>query len=126
MVDLKKAEVVWNNETYVPRKMILHDEKPGKGTPRQIADRFLRDNADVLKISGILKDLRFEKTADSLGATAVLYQQHIKDVPIHGAWVAVHLDRKKRVFLVKNDAVPQIQVEKMKLKMKSGSKEATL
>jgi Zn-dependent metalloprotease len=125
MIDLKKAKVLWNDATYVPRKMILHDAKPGVGTPRQIADRFLRDNAETLKLSGILKDLRYEKTAESLGATAVFYQQHIKNVPIHGAWVAIHLDRKKRIFLIKNDIVPQIQIEKTKQKMKAKAKEVS-
>ncbi len=119
MVNVKTARILWNEATYVPRKMIIPDAKPGTGTSRQIADRFLRDNAGTLRISGILKDLAFEKTAESLGATAVFYQQHINKVPVHGAWVAIHIDRKKRIFLVKNDIVPESRVEKTKQKMKA-------
>lgn len=41
-----------------------------------------------------------------MAAHTVVFQQHFKGIPIHAAWVALHLDRKNRVFLVKNDTVP--------------------
>lgn len=107
MLDLKKADVRWNRDSYVPKKIHGFRSKPLAGTPRQAAASFLRDNLKNFKISAGLRDLRYEKTAESLGGAAVLFQQHFKGTPIHGAWVAVHVDRKNRVFLVKNDTVPR-------------------
>lgn len=116
MIDLKKAKVRWNKDDYVPRKVSEFESKPAKGDPREIADEFLKENKDNLKISCQLSDLRFEKVSKSLGGCAVLYQQYFEGTPIHSGWVAVHIDNKNQVFLVKNDTVP---INKLAVRVKA-------
>jgi len=87
------------------------EEKPGHGTPRKIAQDFLHENKDVLKISAPLSDLRYERTVESLAGFTVLFQQYYENMPINGAWVAVHIDKKNRIFMVKNDTVPMERIE---------------
>jgi Zn-dependent metalloprotease len=106
MLDLKKCTVRWDKENYIPKKVSGFETAPLKGSPKTIAIKFLKENRGVLKISASLNDLAFEKTVESIGAATVLFQQHFQGKPIHGAWVAVHIDRGKRVFMVKNDTVP--------------------
>ncbi len=111
MLDLKKCKVRWDKENYVPRK--VHDflSKPLKGDPGKIAKEFLKENLQSLKISDCINDLEYEKTVMSLGGLTILFQQRYKGTPIHGAWVAVHINKKNRVFMIKNGTVP---VDKLK------------
>lgn len=111
MVDRKGATVRWNRDNYVPRRILGFRSEPLAGTPRQAAIYFLKQNLEKFKISAKLSDLRYEKTAESLAARTVLFQQHFEGVPVHGAWVALHLDRNNRVFLVKNDTVPAAKLK---------------
>lgn len=114
MFDLKNCNVRWDRENYIPKKIYGFETEPAKGAPREIAENFLKENLDALKISASFNDLKFEKTSESLGATTVLFQQHFKGRPIHGAWVAVHVDKNNRIFMIKNDTVP---LEKLKAKI---------
>lgn len=120
MIDLKKSTVRWDRENYVPRKIYGFDAKPQKGTPRQIAERFLMENSGVLKIGNVRKEFTYDKTAESLATFTVLFQQYFEGTPIHGGWIAVHIDRKGRVFMVKNDTVPVFKLEK-KVKAKKAA-----
>lgn len=120
MIDLKKSTVRWDRENYVPRKIYGFESKPQQGTPRQIAERFLRENKEKLKIGSLRKEYVYDKTAESLAAYTVLFQQHWEGIPVHGAWIAVHVDRKGRVFLVKNDTVPAARLEKKVKTKKTG------
>jgi len=106
MLDLKKANVRWDRENYVPKKVSGTLSKVLSGTPQKMARSFLKQSSAALKLSAPLRDLQYEKTTESLGSRAVLLQQHYRRIPIHGAWVAVHIDKQNRVFLVKNDTIP--------------------
>jgi Zn-dependent metalloprotease len=112
MLDLKKTNVRWDRENYVPKKVSGFLSKALSGTPRAMAHAFLKQSSGALKISVPLKDLKYEKTAESLGSRAVLLQQYYRRIPIHGAWVAVHIDTRNRIFLVKNDTIPAERLEK--------------
>jgi Zn-dependent metalloprotease len=106
MLDLKKCMVRWDKDNYVPKKVYGFETEPLQGTARETAEAFLRENLRSLKISSPLSDLRYEKTSESLGASTVLFQQFFCDTPIHGAWVAVHMNNEKRIFMINNDTVP--------------------
>jgi Zn-dependent metalloprotease len=111
MIDFKKATVRWNWDHYTAKKICGVLSRRVAGTPRHAASLFLKQNLKQLKITAEQAQLRYEKTAPSLGGFAVLYQQHYKNIPIHGAWVAVHVDRSNRVFLLRNDTVPVEKLE---------------
>ena len=118
MIDLKKCKVRWDRDNYVPKKIYGFETASSKGTPRQIAEKFLKENAGPLKITAPLKDLKYERTSESLVSATVLFQQYFEKTPIHGAWVAVHVDKKGKIFMVKNDTVPVKNLEaKIKRKM---------
>jgi Zn-dependent metalloprotease len=120
MLDFKKCKVRWDKENYVPKKVYSFETEPMRGTPRQIAEKFLKENLVPLKISAPLIDLKFDKTLESLGASTVLFQQYFEYAPIHGAWVAVHIDKQNRVFMVKNDTVPLPKLKEKISKAKVG------
>ncbi|UCE78685.1 MAG: M36 family metallopeptidase [Nitrospiraceae bacterium] len=119
MLDLKKCTVRWDTENYIPKKVSDFETPPLKGSPKTIAKKFLKENLGVLKISASINDLTFEKTVESIGASTVLFQQHFQGRPIHGAWVAVHINRGKRVFMVKNDTVPAQKLKRQLPKAKA-------
>jgi Zn-dependent metalloprotease len=106
MLDLKNCKVKWDRDHYVPRKVYAFETKPFEGSPKEIAEAFLKQNVGPLKISASLEHLKFDKVVESLGGKTVLFQQHFQGTPIHGAWVAVHIDNQNKVFMVKNDTVP--------------------
>jgi Zn-dependent metalloprotease len=120
MLDLKGCKVRWDRDKYVPRKVYGFETEPLAGTPQEVAEKFLRENVKVLKISAPFEDLKYDKTTESLGARTVLFQQHYNGTPIHGAWVAVHMNRQNRVFMVKNDTVPVSQLDERIPRSKAG------
>jgi hypothetical protein len=119
MLDFKKCKVRWDKGKYVPRKVYDFETESTPGTPKDIAEKFLKENLRLLKITALLKDLKYEKTIKSLGACTALFQQYFKGTPIHGAWIAVHIDQKNRVFMVKNDTVPVANLEEKVSKAKA-------
>jgi Zn-dependent metalloprotease len=111
-LDLTKCKVRWDRDNYVPKKVYDFETEPLAGEPRKVAESFLKENLEVLKISAPLSDLQFEQVTESLGGKAVLFQQHFEGTPIHGAWVAIHINNAKRIFMVMNDTVPAPTLEK--------------
>lgn len=77
-----------------------------RGTPRAIARRFLRDSAELLGIQSVRSRLRLARVIESVGAVHVIFQQGFRGRRIHRAYVTVHMDRRRRVFLTKSRAVP--------------------
>ena len=120
MIDLRKWKVVWDMDKYVPKKVYDFRTEPLLGTVKEIAETFLKENLGVLKISAPFEDLKFEKVKESLASKTVLFQQYFKGTPIHGAWIAVHIDNQNRVFMVKNDTVPVSQLQERISKSKAG------
>ncbi len=120
MIQLKDCKVRWDRDKYVPRKVYGFETEPLSGTPEEMAEAFLKENLETLKISAAFADLKYDQTTESLGAKTVLFQQHFNGTPIHGAWIAVHVNNQNRVFMVKNDTVPKSQLEERIPKSKAG------
>jgi Zn-dependent metalloprotease len=120
MLDLKNCKVRWDRDKYVPRKVYGFEIEPLTGSPKEIAEAFLKENLGSLKISASFDDLKYDKTTESLGSKTVLFQQHFNGTPIHGAWVAVHIDNQNRIFMVKNDTVPISRLKEKIPKTKAG------
>jgi len=79
----------------------------GRGPPRRVAADFLRANAALLKLEGIVGQLRVRRVIESLGAWHVIAQQEHLGLRIHRAYVTVHMGRDRRVYLAKNRAIPR-------------------
>jgi methyl-coenzyme M reductase gamma subunit len=104
--DLWKYKVTWNEKTHIPRLIYGFTIGPYEGTPEEIAGKFLERNLDSLKISAGFRDLKLEKIIKCLGTSTVMFQQHYKNIPIHGAWIAIHIDKDNRIYSIRNDTVP--------------------
>jgi Zn-dependent metalloprotease len=120
MLDLKNCKVRWDRDRYIPRKIYGFETEPLPGAPHEIAEKFLRDNASALKISSRFEDLRYDRVTESLGAKTVLFQQHFNGTPIHGAWVAIHINNENKIFMIKNDTVPVSRLEEQIPRSKAG------
>jgi len=90
-----------------PKEVWGFRTRPESGGPVRIARRFLRANQSLLGLEGLLGALPTARTVESLGATHVILQQRHRRLRVHRAYVTLHLDRKRRVYLVKNRAIPQ-------------------
>ncbi len=121
MLDLNRCKVRWDRDNYVPKKVYDFETEPQAGEPREVAESFLKENLQVLKISASMEDLRFEQVTESLGGKAVLFQQYFDGTPIHGAWVAIHINNDNRIFMVMNDTVPATTLENKIGKRKMGA-----
>ena len=77
------------------------------GTPRQVADATLRANSAMLKLDPRLRDLDLRKVKTTVSGSHVIYSQSYSGIPIHRAYVTVHMDRNNRVYMIKNRAVPE-------------------
>jgi Zn-dependent metalloprotease len=79
----------------------------GTGTPQKVAKEFIKCNADLFALRGVMRTLRRQRIIQSLGATHVIYQQFHEGLRVHRAYVTVHMDRERRIYLVKDRAVPK-------------------
>ena len=102
---LKGYKVVPGTLYGTPKEVWGFRTKSHRGRPARIAHDFLKTNKEILALNGIR--LRRTRTIESLGAHHIIHQQRLDGVPIHRAYVTVHLDRDRRVYLVKNRAVPR-------------------
>ncbi|MGE5405171.1 MAG: M36 family metallopeptidase [Candidatus Saccharibacteria bacterium] len=106
MIDLKKAQVRYDRRSKKIKKVYGSLSEPLAYPLEKSVVGFLRENAQVLQMEDVVKHLRFERIVPSLGGSTVLFQQHHDGIPAHSAWVAVHLNKERKVFMVKNDTVP--------------------
>jgi Zn-dependent metalloprotease len=108
-----------------PKEVWGFRTKPHRGRPAQIAHDFLKANKKMLALEGIR--LRRSRIIESLGARHVIHQQRLLRIPIHRAYVTVHMGRDGHIYLVKNRAVPRELLEpaaKFKVTKASARKKA--
>lgn len=104
MKPLKTFKVVPGNQYGTPKEVWGFRTESRRGRPEIIAHDFLKANADLLSLKALR--LRRTRVIESLGASHIIYQQRLKRIPIHRAYVTVHLAQGGRVYMVKNRAVP--------------------
>jgi hypothetical protein len=74
-------------------------------SPTAIAVSVLVANADLLGLEHT--DLKRRHVVESLGAWHIIFSQEHDGRHIHRAYVSVHMNRQKEVYLVRNGAVPK-------------------
>ncbi|HEY3190617.1 MAG TPA: hypothetical protein VGJ70_24210, partial [Solirubrobacteraceae bacterium] len=75
-----------------------------RGGPVAAARAFIAANAELLGTAGV--ELGRPRVIESLAASHVIFQQvHLRE-RVHRGYVTVHLGRDRRVYLIKNRAVP--------------------
>jgi Zn-dependent metalloprotease len=106
---LKRFKSVPGTHFGTPKEIWGFRTKPHRGRPERIAHDFLKLNSHNFSLVSIR--LRRTRIIESLGAYHIIHQQRLHRLPIHRAYVTVHLDRKGSVYLVKNRAVPRDLLE---------------
>jgi hypothetical protein len=79
---------------------------PQNGSPTQVARAALAANAGLLGLAPTLERLSLRHVKKTLGGWHVIFGQRHLGTPIHRAYVTVHMNREKAVYLIKNRAVP--------------------
>jgi hypothetical protein len=77
------------------------------GHPQAVARRTLSVNASRLGLDGLMHSLRLRRIIRSLGAWHVIFSQRHLGKYIHRAYVTVHMDSSRAVYLIKSRAVPR-------------------
>jgi hypothetical protein len=101
-----RFKIVPGSHYGTPKELWGFRAPPAEGGPEAVAVRFLLARADLLGLTGLGHDLAHRKTLTSVGAHHVILSQRLRGIRIHRAYVTVHMDRRQRVYLVKNRAVP--------------------
>ena len=78
-----------------------------RGNPKAIARKALTANTFRLGLDGLMSSIRPRRIIQSLGAWHVIFSQYHFGRYIHRAYVTVHMDRRHRIYLIKNRAVPR-------------------
>jgi hypothetical protein len=76
-------------------------------TPRARAEAFLIDHHERLGLDPRLRDLELAIVRRGLGTDHVIFKQKVHGHRVRRGYVSVHLERRGRVYLVKNRAVPE-------------------
>src|SRR6186997_967951 len=82
--------------------------------PAELARDVLAVNADLIGLRGVLRTLHRRAIKKSIGGWHVIFTQRLFGYRVHRAYVTVHMNRHRQVYLVKNRAVPHDIVIKLK------------
>ena len=86
---------------------------PSSDSPKTIARRFLKANAERLGLNPGLEGLsKTPKILTGLGASHVIFRQFYRGYAVHKGFVTVHIDNFGRVYLCKCRAVPENEMPK--------------
>ncbi len=106
-LDLANCKIIAGKQYGTPREIWGFRSRRGRGTATAIARSFLGTNAELLGLKGVQKFLRRQRVIHSLGASHVIFLQRHLHVRVHRAYVTIHVARDRRVYLVKNLAMPR-------------------
>jgi hypothetical protein len=90
-----------------PKEVWAFTLKRSSMPPEDIAREVLRVNADLIGLRGALRTLRRRRVIRSAGGWHVIFSQFLVERRVHRAYVTVHMNRHRQVYLVKNRAVPR-------------------
>ena len=72
----------------------------------ELARIVLSTNAELIGLDGVLRTLHRRVVKRSIGGWHVIFNQRLFGHRVHRAYVTVHMNRHRQVYLVKNRAVP--------------------
>ena len=103
---IARANEVPGRHYQTPKELWGFRLRPASGDPARVARRVLEANAARLGLEGVAGILRPWRIIRSLRAWHVIFSQRHLGHFVHRAYVTVHMDARKSVYLVKNRAVP--------------------
>src|SRR5215212_7892852 len=99
-LNLKTCRIIPGTTFGAPKEIWGFRARPERGTPVAVAREFLKTNEKLLGLSGT--KLRYQKVIESLGAYHVIFQQSYLMLPIHRAYVTIHINKNGEPYLAKN------------------------
>lgn len=106
-LDPRRYKIVPGQYYGTPKELWGFRSAPGRGRAVAIARDFLAAHADLLGLEGIKTQIKYRRLIESLGARHVIFQQYYEGLRVHRAYVTVHINRQRRVYLAKNRAMPR-------------------
>jgi Fungalysin metallopeptidase (M36) len=103
----RQYKIVPGRHYGTPKELWAIRSKPVRGKAGAAAREFLRANAELLGLAGVMGRLRLERTIESVAAQHLIFQQRHRGFRIHRAYITVHIGRDRRIYLAKNRAVPR-------------------
>ncbi len=94
-----------------PKELWAFAQPRVAGGPVAVARRFLADNGERLGLGRVRGKLDRPRVIGSLGATHLIFRQRHRARGIFRAYVTVHVGSDGRVYLCKNRAVPDQQLD---------------
>jgi len=103
-LNLKTCNIIPGMNYGTPKEIWGFRARAMSGSPLEVAREFLRANEKLLGLADI--KLRVQKVIESLGAHHVIFQQNHLMLPVHRAYVTIHINKIGEPYLAKNRAVP--------------------
>lgn len=101
----------WNKQTGTPAFIFGHRTKPYRGTPQEIAKRFLRENIVVLRMKPDISDLIIDKIRVSKNVTHIKLKQFFQGLPVYSGNYSVHIASDGSIHMVNGNYFPDVMVE---------------
>ncbi|RMF60153.1 MAG: hypothetical protein D6748_04730 [Calditrichaeota bacterium] len=100
-----------SKESGVPIAMYRLDYPVMAASPEEMARQFLRDHAQLLKLTPTLDNLRFIRTVETPGGYHVHFQQMVDGYPLYRGTLVVTINRQHRVNFLMNGTKPAARLE---------------
>ena len=99
-----------SKETGAPLALYRVDYPVKAGSPQEMAEQYLRENARILKIKRDLSDLQFSSVRETPGGYHIRFKQYAYGYPVYRGDIVVNLDRQNRITFVMNGYKPVIRL----------------
>ncbi len=100
----------WNDKSGTPAVIYLGKTKQFKGTAKEIASSFLKENHKLIKMKADLSDLKFVRTLSHRGINDVKFQQTFNGIPVEGAEYMVHILSDGSIDMINGTYYPKINI----------------
>ncbi|QQS36697.1 MAG: T9SS type A sorting domain-containing protein [Ignavibacteriales bacterium] len=105
--DVQENSIVRNNIRYdvnsgIPVALYKPDYAVTPALPRQMAEQYLFENAQILKIKSDLSDLRYVTTTETRAGYHIHFAQYIGDYPVYNSTINVTINSNNQVIFVMN------------------------
>ena len=105
-LEIGRHEIVPGRYYRTPKEVWGFRLGPSSRPPGELAYDVLAANRDLIGLRGILGTLNRRPVRRSVGGWHVIFSQFLFGHRVHRAYVTVHMNRRRQVYLVKNRAVP--------------------
>ena len=109
-LEIGRHEIVPGRYYRTPKEVWGFRLAPSSRPPGELAYDVLATNRDLIGLRGVLGTLNRRPVRRSVGGWHVIFSQFLFGHRVHRAYVTVHMNRRRQVYLVKNRAVPHEQM----------------